>query len=50
MGGMGGMGGFGGMDPFLMQQMMGGGGGFGGAGAFGGDARPPRERFATELT
>jgi hypothetical protein len=48
MGGMGGMGGFGGMDPFLMQQMMGGGAGFGGGG-FGGDTRPPRERFADQL-
>jgi ubiquilin len=57
-GGMGGFGGMGGMDPFLMQQMMGGGfggpgfgGGMGGAGgASAGDSRPPRERYASQLS
>jgi hypothetical protein len=44
------MGGGMGMNPFLMQQMMGGPGmgGMGGMGGFG-DARPARERFATQL-
>jgi len=48
MGGMGGMGGMPMMNPALMQQYMAmqgmGGGGFQGV-----NARPPRERFATEL-
>lgn len=45
-GGMGGMGGMPMMSPAMMQQMMqmqGMGGGMGG------NARPPRERYATEL-
>ena len=41
-----GMGGMGGMNPLLMQQMM-GGGGFGAAPV---DSRPPREKYATQLT
>jgi hypothetical protein len=42
------MGGFG-MNPYMMQQMMGGAGGAGGAGGFGmpADTRPPREKYAT---
>ena len=42
----------GGMNPLLMQQMMGGGaaGGMPGFGAAPVDARPPREKYATQLS
>ena len=40
---MGGMGGVGGMNPYMMQQMM------GGAQAPVADTRTPREKYATQL-
>ena len=54
MGGMGGMPGMmGGMDPAMMQAMMGGGAGAGAGAASTGaaaDTRPPREKYAEQLT
>lgn len=43
----GGMGGMGGMDPFLMQQML--GGGMGAPVSAPTDTRPPREKYASQL-
>mmetsp|Transcript_15519 Transcript_15519/g.26239 ORF Transcript_15519/g.26239 Transcript_15519/m.26239 type:complete len:82 (-) Transcript_15519:96-341(-) len=48
MGGMGGMGGMN-MDPAMLQAMMGGGAGAG-AGTASTDSRPPREKYAEQLT